>query len=131
MAKSDFRSVDEYIASQPEALRGILKRVRDTIRRAVPEAEEVISYQMPTYLLNGDRLLYFAVWKKHYSVYAATQPVLAAFQEELASYDIDRGTIRFPLSEPVPVELIERIAQFRAKEVAQREKAKGSARKKR
>ncbi|HWF45627.1 MAG TPA: DUF1801 domain-containing protein [Bryobacteraceae bacterium] len=131
MVKSDFRSVDEYIASQPEAVRGILERVRNTIRRAVPEAQEVISYKMPTYLLNGDRLLYFAVWKQHYSIYAATQPVVAAFQDELASYDVDRGTIRFPLSEPVPVKLIGRIAKFRAKEVAQREKAKESAPKKR
>ncbi|HLJ15941.1 MAG TPA: DUF1801 domain-containing protein, partial [Bryobacteraceae bacterium] len=105
MVKRDFRSVDEYIAARPEAVRGILERVRSTIRRAVPGAQEVISYNMPTYLLNGQRLLYFAVWKKHYSIYAATQQVVAAFQDELASYEIDRGTIRFSLSEPVPAKL--------------------------
>jgi uncharacterized protein YdhG (YjbR/CyaY superfamily) len=127
MAKTDFKSVDEYIASQPDAVRGILRRVRSIIRKAVPEAQEVISYKMPTYKLYGDRMLYFAVWKQHYSIYAATEQVMAEFGGELAPYQVDRGTIRFPLSEPVPVKLIGRIAKFRAKEVAEREKARAGA----
>jgi uncharacterized protein YdhG (YjbR/CyaY superfamily) len=126
MAKTDFESVDQYIASQPEAVQRILGRVRSTIRKAVPEAREVISYKMPTYTLYGGRLLYFAVWKQHYSIYAATEQVVAAFRDELASYDVDKGTIRFPLFEPVPVKLIGRIAKFRAKEVAGREQAKAA-----
>ncbi len=84
MAKADFNSVDDYIDSQSEAVRGILKLVRGTICKAVPEAQEVISYKMPTYLLDGNRLLHFAVWKQHYSIYAATERVVAAFQNELA-----------------------------------------------
>ena len=120
MAKGDFKSVDEYIASQPEAVQGILERVRATIRKAVPRAQEIISYKMPTYTLGGNRLLHFSVWKRHYAIYAATDQVLAAFRDELAAYEVDKGTIRFPLSEPVPVKLIERIAKFRAKEVASR-----------
>jgi uncharacterized protein YdhG (YjbR/CyaY superfamily) len=127
MAKTDFKSVDDYIASQPEAVQDILARVRGTIRKAVPRAREGISYQMPTYMLNGVRLLYFAVWKQHYSIYAATEQVVASFHDELAPYEIDKGTIRFLLSEPVPVKLIGRIAKFRAKEVAAREKAKVAA----
>ena len=123
MAKTDFNSVDEYIAAQPELVQGILGRVRSAIRKAVPEAQEVISYKMPTYILDGGRLLYFAVWKQHYSIYAATEQLVAAFRDELASYEVDKGTIRFPLSEPVPVKLIGRIAKFRAKEVAGRAKA--------
>ena len=126
MAKIGFRSVDEYIASQPEAVQAVLGRVRSAIRKAVPAAQEVISYNMPTYTLYGGRLLNFAVWKQHYSIYAATAQVLAAFQGELASYAVDKGTIRFPLSQPVPVKLIGRIAKFRAKEIAAREKAKPS-----
>jgi uncharacterized protein YdhG (YjbR/CyaY superfamily) len=110
-------SVNEYIAAQPKAVQGIPEEVRSTVRKAVPEAQEVISYKMPTYLLNGDRLLYFAVWKKHYSLYAATKKVVEAFHDELASYEIDKGTIRFSLTEPVPVKLIGRIAKFRAQEV--------------
>jgi uncharacterized protein YdhG (YjbR/CyaY superfamily) len=124
MAKTDFRSVDEYIASQPVAAQGVLQRVRSAIRKAVPEAEETISYKIPTYKLRGARLLYFAGWKRHYSLYPATKGVLAAFKDELAPYEIAKGTVRFPLSEPVPVRLIGRIAKLRAKEVAEREKAK-------
>ena len=127
MAKTDFKSVDDYIASQPETVQGILGRVRNTIRKAVPLAREAISYQMPTYTLYGGRLLYLAVWKQHYSIYAATEQVVAAFQKELARYEVDKGTIRFPLSEPVAMKLIGRIAKFRAKEVAEREKAKLAA----
>jgi uncharacterized protein YdhG (YjbR/CyaY superfamily) len=127
MAKTDFTSVDEYIASQPEAVQGLLKRVRSTLRKAVPGAEEVISYKIPTYRLPGGPVLYFAGWKRHYSLYPATDHVVAAFKDDLASYEVDKGTIRFPFSEPVPVKLIERIAKFRAKEVAEREKAKAKA----
>lgn len=126
MAQTGFTSVDEYIAERPEAVQQTLGRVRVAIRKAVPEAQEVISYKMPTYTLYGDCLLYFAVWKHHYSIYAATARVAAAFKDELASYQVDKGTIRFPLSEPVPVKLIERIAKFRAKEIAGRRKAKTS-----
>jgi uncharacterized protein YdhG (YjbR/CyaY superfamily) len=120
MAKTDFRSVDEYIASQPEAVQGILGRVRSTIRKALPGAEEVISYKIPTYKLPDGPVLYFAGWKKHYSLYPASERVVAAFKDELASYEIKKGTIRFPLSPTVPVKLIARIAKFRAKEVAER-----------
>jgi uncharacterized protein YdhG (YjbR/CyaY superfamily) len=118
VAKPDFKTVDEYIALQPISVQEILERVRSAIRKAVPEAEEVISYKMPTYTINGNRLLYFAVWKRHYSLYGATAQLAAEFSDELARYKIDKGTIQFPLSEPVPVKLIGRIAKFRAKEAA-------------
>jgi uncharacterized protein YdhG (YjbR/CyaY superfamily) len=131
MAKTDFKSVDEYIASQPSAVRGVLGRVRSAIREALPGAEEVISYQIPAYKLRGGRVLYFAGWKQHYSLYPAGETLVAAFRDELASYQVSKGTIRFPLSQPVPVKLIGRIAKFRAKEVAEREKAKTAAPKKR
>lgn len=131
VANNDYKSVDEYISAQPEELLDALKRVRSTIRKAVPEAEEVISYKMPTYRLRGSRLLYFAGWKQHYALYAATDSVVAAFKDELTPYEVDKGTIRFPLSAPVPVKLIERIAKFRAKEVGEREKAKAPAGKER
>jgi|SRR5271165_315398 len=126
MAKTDFKSVDEYIASQPEEARRVLERVRAAIRKAVPEAEEVISYKMPTFKLNGSPLLYFAGWKKHYSLYPANDRVVAAFKEDLAPYEIKKSTIHLSLSEPVPVTLIERIAKFRANEIAEREKEGGA-----
>src|SRR5260370_4049377 len=124
MAKPDFKSVDEYIASQPAAVQAILGRVRRAIRKAVPGAEEVISYKIPTYKLHSGPVLYFAGRKQHYSLYPATERIVAAFKDELAPYEVNKGTIRFPLSQPVPVKLIGRIAKFCAKEVAGREKAK-------
>ena len=127
MAKTDFKSVDEYIAAQPEAVQGLLEHVRSTIRKAVPGVEEVISYKIPTYKLHGGPVLYFAGWRRHYSLYPATDQVVAAFKDDLAPYEVNKGTIRFPLSEPVPVKLIERIAKFRAKEVVEIEKRKAVA----
>jgi len=123
MARNEFKSVDAYIASQSEAVQIVLKRVRSTIRKAMPEAEEVISYKIPAYKLHGSAALYFAGWKHHYSLYPATATLVAAFKEDLAPYKVSKGTIRFPLSEPVPVKLIECIARFRAKELAERQKA--------
>ena|ERR1700722_5698415 len=131
MAKADFKSVDEYIASQPEAARALLELVRCTIRNAVPAAEEAISYKIPTYKMHGNPVLYFAGWKQHYSLYPATDRLVAAFKDDLAPYKVNKGTIRFPLSKPVPVKLIERITKFRAKEVAEREKTRAAAAKKR
>ena len=128
MAKTGFKSVDEYIASQPEATRGVLERVRRTIRKALPGAEEVISYQIPAYKLNGRTVIYFAGWRQHYSVYPSTDRLVARFKNDLARYEVSKGTIRFPLSEAVPVKLIEAVARFRGKEVAEREKAKAAAR---
>ena len=123
MAKADIKSVDEYIAAQPEAARRILAQVRKTIRDSVPRAQEMISYKMPTYKVDGDAMLYFAGWKQHYSLYPATERVLAEFKEELEPYKIHKATMQFPISEPVPIELIARIAKFRAKEIAERLKS--------
>ncbi|MBV9301567.1 MAG: DUF1801 domain-containing protein [Acidobacteriaceae bacterium] len=122
MAKTDFKTVDEYIASQPPPAQEALSRVRSAIRKAVPEAEEVISYKMPTYKLPGGAVLYVAGWKQHYSLYPAGERLVASFKNELAPYRVVKSTIRFPLSKPVPIKLIERIAKFRAKEIAAREK---------
>jgi uncharacterized protein YdhG (YjbR/CyaY superfamily) len=131
MSKTDFKSVDEYIASQPEAVQGVLKRVRSTILKAVPGAEEAISYKIPAYKLQDQPVLYFAGWRKHYSLYPATDHVVAAFKDDLGPYEVSKGTIRFPISQPVPVKLIERIAKFRAKEAAERQRSKAAAPKKR
>ena len=109
-------------------MQGILARVRNAIRKAVPLAQEVVSYNIPTYKLDSGPVLYFAGWKRHYSLYPANDVLVAAFKDELASYEIAKGTIRFPLSRPVPVKLIERIAKFRAKEVARREKTEAPRR---
>lgn len=131
MAKTDFRTVDDYIASQPEATQATLQRVRSIIRKALPGAEEVISYQIPAYKLPGGAVVYFAGWKQHYALYPASAALVKAFRIELARCELSKGTIRFPLSETVPAKLIERIAKFRAKEVAEGAEAKARAAKKR
>jgi uncharacterized protein YdhG (YjbR/CyaY superfamily) len=124
VAKTDFKSVDEYIATFPEGVQAILRRVRGAIRKALPGAEEAISYQIPTYRMHGGYVVYFAGWKQHYSLYPATGHLVAAFKDDLAPYEVSKGTIRFPLSRPVPVTLIARIAKFLAKEAPARAKAK-------
>jgi uncharacterized protein YdhG (YjbR/CyaY superfamily) len=118
--KSGPASIDEYIAAQPEAVQPVLAKVRAAIRKALPQAEELLSYNMPTYKAGGKPVLYFAGWKRHYSLYPATRGVLEAFSSELQPYEVSKGTIRLPLDEPVPVRLIGRIAKFRAGEVAAR-----------
>ncbi len=97
----------------------------------MPGAEELISYQIPTYKLHGGYVVYFAGWKQHYSLHPATEHFVAAFKDDLASYKVNKGTIRFPLSQPVPVKLIERIAKFLAKQAAERARAKLAGPKKR
>jgi uncharacterized protein YdhG (YjbR/CyaY superfamily) len=123
MRKADFTNVDEYISVQPETAQVVLHRVRSTLRKALPGAEEVISYKIPAYRLHGEIVLYFASWKKHYSLYSAGEHLVTAFKDQLASYKVSKGTIRFPLCAPIPVKLIERIAKFRAEDATQREKA--------
>jgi uncharacterized protein YdhG (YjbR/CyaY superfamily) len=129
MAKTDFKSVNDYIASKPQSVQEILQRIRQTIRKAVPAAEEVISYQIPAFKLKGAPLLYFAAWKQHFSLYPAGDALVAEFKDELARYELSKGTIRFPLTEPVPEKLIERIAKFRAMQLTVRDKgARGTRR---
>lgn len=119
------RNVDEYIADFPQGVRTVLQHVRSTIRKAMPGAEEVISYKIPAYKLNGRTVLYFAGWKEHFSLYPSTDRLVAAFRDELAPYEVSgKGTIRFRLSEPVPVRLIAGIAKFRVKESGERVRTK-------
>src|SRR4249920_614971 len=99
MAKTAFKSIDEYIATFPPDVQPILQRVRSTIRKAVPKAEEAISYQIATFKLHGSYVVYFAGWKEHYSLYPASSRLVAAFKDDLASYEVKKGTIRFPFSE--------------------------------
>ena len=112
------QTIEEYIAGFPRPVQTVLKRVRRTIRSAAPDAEETISYNIPTYKLNGRALIYFAGWKAHYSLYPANARLIAAFKKDLAKYEYnDKGTIRFPLDQPIPDKLIARIVRFRAKEL--------------
>jgi len=116
MPKPASPSVAAYIAAQPAAAQRALRKVRSAIRKAIPQAEETISYKIPAYKLNRRVVIFFAAWKEHYSIYPAGARLSDALQRELARYEQSKGTIRFPLDEPVPVTLITRIAKFRAKQ---------------
>lgn len=119
-----FKSVDDYIESQPDDVQIALKRVRSAIQKAAPDAEETISYNMPAYRLHGSQVLFFAGWQQHYSLYPASERVVAALKDGLAPYEIRKGTVRFPLSRPVPVKLIEQIARLRVQEASERKSTK-------
>jgi len=109
------QTVDDYIAGFPADVQEILQQIRSIIREIVPDAEEVISYQMPTYRLQGN-LVHFAAFKNHIGFYPTPSGV-AAFQDELTPYQHAKGSIQFPLDRPMPYDLIRRIVMFRAKEV--------------
>ncbi len=115
MAKTDFKTAEDYIAAQPEALQPVLERVRATIRAAMPDAKEVISYQMPAYRVGKRVALYFAGWKTHIALYPPGPDLIEAFGDELKPHLVSKGTMRFDLKHPLPLELIGRIAAFRAK----------------
>ena len=122
MAKRVFTSVAGYIAAQPKPARSALRKVRAAIRKALPEAHETISYNIPTYKLDSRAALYFASFKAHYSLYPASDALIAAIKGARGPHRIENRTIRFPLDTDVPVNLIGRIARLRAKEQVKRSK---------
>ncbi len=105
-------SVDEYIASFPENVQKILRKIRATILQKAPEAIEGFSYQMPSYKTDGRILVYFAAFKHHIGFYA-TPTGHAAFSEDLSQYKQGKGSVQFPLDKPIPYELIAQIVEFR------------------
>ena len=118
------KDIDEYIAGFPNDVQEILETIRITIRKAAPDAEETISYQIPTFTLKGRYLVYFAAYKKHIGLYPAPRGI-EKFKKELSVYQGGKGTVRFPLDKPIPFGLIKRIVKFSVKENLERAKAKG------
>jgi uncharacterized protein YdhG (YjbR/CyaY superfamily) len=112
--KVRFNSIDEYIATFPAEIQKILGELRETIKAAAPEAEEKISYQMPTFALKGN-LVHFAAYKNHIGFYP-TPSGIEAFKDELSVYEGAKGSIRFPIEKPLPLELISNIVKFRVAE---------------
>ena len=115
------KNIDEYIAGFPSDIQKILAKIRSTIKKAAPGAEEKISYQMPTFTLNGN-LVHFAAFREHIGFYP-TPSGTEKFQKELTAYKGGKGSIRFPLDEPIPFALIEKIVKFRVKESLERSDA--------
>jgi uncharacterized protein YdhG (YjbR/CyaY superfamily) len=113
-SRKHFETIDEYIAMFPCDVQAILEELRQTIRDSAPDAEEVISYQMPAFRLNGI-LVFFAAFKSHIGFYPTSSGV-SVFRKELSSYEVSKGTIRFPIDEPLPFDLIKKIVRYRVKE---------------
>jgi len=116
------KDVDEYIASFPKDIQEILEKLRTTIRKAAPDAAEIISYQIPTFTLKGN-LVHFAAYKKHIGFYPTPRGI-EVFKKELSAYEGAKGSVRFPLAKPIPFDLISKIVRFRVKENLERDEAK-------
>ncbi len=115
MKRSDFKTVDEYIGTFPEDVQENLQKIRQIIKNAVPQAEEVISYQIPTFKLHGN-FAYYAAFANHYSLFIpSTLGVHEKFEKELKPYVQAKGTIQFQKSEPIPFDLIEKMVKYAAK----------------
>src|SRR5436853_7430815 len=116
MDKTSVLSVDEYIKNFPKDVQRILEKMRDTVKKAVPGVVEGISYQMPTFKLNGKALVYFAAFKSHIGFYPIPSGV-EAFKKELSPYKKGKGSVQFPMDQPMPYDLVKRIVRFRAKQL--------------
>ena len=116
------KNIDEYIATFPKEVQSILQSVRTTIGMAAPEAEETINYQMPTFKLHGN-LVHFAGYKNHVGLYPAPSGI-EAFKKQLSVYKGAKGSVQFPIDQPMPLELISKIVKFRVKETMEKEKSK-------
>jgi uncharacterized protein YdhG (YjbR/CyaY superfamily) len=116
------KTIDEYIAACPPDVQAILQKIRLTIHNAAPQATEKISYQMPTFYLNGN-LVYFAAFKEHIGFYPIPTGI-EAFKQELSVYKQGKGSVQFPLDRPIPYDLIERIVKFRVEENMKKDQLK-------
>jgi uncharacterized protein YdhG (YjbR/CyaY superfamily) len=121
--KTSPKTIDEYIASFPKDVQAILQKIRMTIRKAAPDAEETIKYQIPTFTLKGN-LVHFGAYKNHIGFYPAPR-ALEEFKKELSAYEGSKGTVRFPFDKPIPYALITRIVKFRVKKNLEKAEAKG------
>jgi uncharacterized protein YdhG (YjbR/CyaY superfamily) len=121
--KVTYSTIDEYIAGYPPDAQKVLRKVRQVVHEAAPEATEAIKYGIPTFVLGGN-LVHFGAFKEHLGFFP-TPSGIVAFQDELAKYAQSKGTIRFPYSQPIPYDLITRVVKARVKEVSDKARAKG------
>jgi uncharacterized protein YdhG (YjbR/CyaY superfamily) len=126
--KVSFTSIDEYIATFPKDVQNTLEELRGAIKSAAPEAGEKISYNIPTFTLNDKYLIYFAGWKNHISIYPIPSGT-EAFNKEVLQYVEGKGTLKFPIDQPLPLELITEIVRFRVAENLKSAEAKSSQKK--
>lgn len=122
MDRTKFKTVDEYFSTLPVSTQKVLKEVRKKIKQTVPDAEEVISYNIPEFKFHG-LLIWYAAFKDHVSLFPKTTAI-KVFSKELSKYEVSKGTIQFPIDKPIPFGLITRIVKFRVKENIDQENKK-------
>ena len=115
--KKSPQTINAYIGNHPKQIQRLLQEMRQAVRDAIPEASEAISYGIPTFKLRGKNLVHFAAFKNHIGFYPTSSGV-AAFKKQLSKYKTSKGTVQFPLDEPIPYNLVKKIARFRALEVS-------------
>lgn len=123
--------VDSYLADVPEAARAALEKVRKAVRDTAPDADELLSYQMPAFKYQGKPLAYFAAFTNHCSFFPASGAVIDAHKDELKPYSMSKGTIRFPASKPLPATLVRKLVKARIAEINAQAAARASARRRR
>src|SRR5216684_5671994 len=121
VAAEKFETMDRYIESFPENVQSVLEKLRATVRKAAPEAVESISYDMPTFKLHGERLVYFSAWKNHIGFYSIPEGN-EAFRKELSPYAGEKGSLWFPFDKPIPYDLVKKIVMLRVKEIHEKKK---------
>jgi len=122
MESTKYKTVEEYLAAAPKNLALVLEELRRAIKEETPQAEEVISYNMPAFKMKKV-LVYYAAQKNHIGFYPTASPIIA-FEKELKAYKTSKGAIQFPIGEPIPINLVKRIVQYRVKQVLEKEKTK-------
>jgi uncharacterized protein YdhG (YjbR/CyaY superfamily) len=121
--RTKFKTVDEYFSVFPTTTKSVLMRMREAIRQAAPQAEELISYNMPAFKFRGSVLVYYAAYEKHIGLYPTASP-MRVFHKELADYKTSKGAIQFPIGKPIPVTLVKKIVKFRMNENLEKQRVK-------
>jgi uncharacterized protein YdhG (YjbR/CyaY superfamily) len=119
-SKKKYKTIDEYIAQLPEGIREAMSKLRQVIEESAPDAEQKISYGIPTFDRNGKHLVFFGAYKKHISLYPVSSGMIEAFKSELPQFQTSTGTLQFPLDQPIPYDLVKRIVELRVKELESR-----------
>lgn len=123
--KSKFQTVDEYIGMFPKEVQAVLESVRETVGQAEPEAEEVISYQLPALKYRGKNLIFYSAYTNHYSVaFSPPFTIFEVFREELSPFEVGKTSVQFPLDQPIPSDLLRKMVQYKVEEISKTSKKK-------
>ena len=116
MSTTKFKNIDQYISTFPPKVKALLETMRKAIKQVAPDADEIISYNMPAFKFYGRILVYFAAHSKHIGFYPGNRVVNEVFKDDLTSYETSKGTVKFPFEKPIPVSLVKKIVKYRVKE---------------